>query len=58
MEKAVYLGLTEKVAKRIGISREEFEEGRIAETKRIIASYRQFELGEPTPGDSGTRPDT
>ena len=43
MDKAVYLGLTEKVAKRIGISKEEFEEGRISDTKRIITAYRQFE---------------
>ena len=50
MDKAIYLGLTEKVAKRIGISKEEFEDGRIAETQRIIEAYRQFELGEPTEG--------
>ena len=50
MDKAIYLGLTEKVAKRIGISKEEFEDGRKAETHRIIEAYRQFESGKPTEG--------
>ncbi len=45
MEKTVYLGLTEKVAKRIGISLEEWEQGRQKEIKRIVDAYLQFEVG-------------
>jgi len=46
MEKAVYLGLTEKVAKRIGISKEELQEGKQQETDRIVAAYWAFEAGK------------
>ena len=48
MDKAIYLGLTEKVANRIGISKKEFEDGRIAETKRIVEAYQRFESGTRT----------
>lgn len=48
MEKAIYLGLTDKVAKRIGISREEWEAGRTKETERIVSSYLEFEAGKAT----------
>ena len=47
MEKAVYLGLTEKVAKRIGISKVAWEQGKQKEIKRIVDSYLQFESGKP-----------
>ena len=50
MDKAIYVGLTEKVAKRIGIGREELEDGAIEETNRIIESYRKFETGVLTNG--------
>lgn len=46
MEKAIYLGLTEKVAKRIGISREELRNGKQEETKRIVDAHHQFEAGK------------
>ena len=48
MEKAIYLGLTDKVAKRIGISREEWEAGRAQETERIVNAYLEFEAGNAT----------
>ena len=48
MDKAIYLGLTENVANRIGISKKEFEDGRIAETKRIVEAYQRFESGTRT----------
>ncbi len=47
MEKAVYLGLTEKVAKRIGISLDEWDQGRQKEVKRIVDAYLQFKAGNP-----------
>ncbi len=48
MEKAIYLGLTDKMAKRIGISREEWEAGRAQETERIVNAYLEFEAGNAT----------
>ena len=53
MDKAVYLGLTEKSLKRLGIAKDEFERGRKAETDRIIEAYRKFELGQSTVGVVG-----
>jgi type I restriction enzyme M protein len=46
MEKAVYLGLSEKVAKRIGIGKEELQEGKQQETNRIVTAYKAFEEGK------------
>lgn len=46
MEKAVYLGLAEKVAKRLGIVKEELQEGKQQETNRIVAAYGAFEAGK------------
>ena len=48
MEKAIYLGLTEKVAKRIGIRASEREAGRAKELERIVSAYTKFEAGEKT----------
>ena len=48
MEKAVYLGLTDKVAKRIGIAKEELEAERPREIERILNAYLGFEAGKST----------
>ena len=45
METSVYLGLTEKIARRIGIERDELVKGKIDETKRILEGYQNFEKG-------------
>ncbi len=45
METAVYLGLTEKIAKRIGISKEELNNGKKEETIRILDGFSKFESG-------------
>lgn len=46
MEKAIYLGLTKKTAKRIGIREKELESGKLEELKRIVESYLDFENGK------------
>jgi type I restriction enzyme M protein len=45
METSVYLGLTEKIANRIGIGREELLDGKKSEAQRILSAYRLFEKG-------------
>ncbi len=49
MAKSVYLGLDEKTAKRIGISRNELADGKETERNRIVSEYRAFEEGVPGP---------
>ena len=46
MERAIYLGLTKKTAKRIGISESELVCGKKEESNRIIKSYLDFEKGK------------
>ncbi len=46
METSVYLGLTEKIARRIGIERDELVNGKIEETIRILEGYQNFEKGQ------------
>lgn len=46
MQKSVYLGLTEKVAKRIGIGKEELEKGKNNEIKNIVDGFNKFSKGE------------
>lgn len=47
MEKAVYLGLVPKTAKRIGINAAELSTERHKEIDRIVANYRAFTKGVP-----------
>ena len=49
MEQSVYLGLTSKTAKRIGISRQELDREKPREIKRIVSNYRKY-----TDGKNGT----
>jgi type I restriction enzyme M protein len=46
MEKSVYLGLSLKTARRIGISRAELEQGKAAELERIVGSFKKFQNGK------------
>lgn len=48
MEKSIYLGLSVKTARRIGITRNELEQGKAAEMKRIVDSYKKFQDGKKT----------
>jgi len=62
MEASVYLGLTEKIAKRIGISKKELTDGKNEETVRILEGYMKFKRGERTktvinPSDANDRLD-
>jgi type I restriction enzyme M protein len=45
METSVYLGLTEKIAKRIEINRDELIVGKKDDVQRILEGYRNFEKG-------------
>lgn len=47
MAKSVYLGLGEKIAKRLGIGRQELESGKEQELKEIVENFRKFEQGIP-----------
>jgi type I restriction enzyme M protein len=49
MEKSVYLGLTPKISKRIGIPKGELVEQKPSERDRIVANYRDFLKGKPGP---------
>ncbi len=46
MDKAVFLGLTPKTAKRVGISRKELETGNPKEIERILANFASFKAGK------------
>ena len=46
MERAIYLGLNDKTAKRIGITKAELEREKPKEAARIISAYRRFEDGK------------
>ena len=46
MQQCVYLGLTEEVAKRIGIGKGELENGKNNEIKKIITEFYRFSNGE------------
>lgn len=45
MAKSVYLGLGEKIAKRLGISKQELDSGKEQELKEIVESFKKFEQG-------------
>lgn len=47
MEKSVYLGLTAKIAKRIGISRVELEREKPKEMDRIVENFNKYLNGRP-----------
>jgi type I restriction enzyme M protein len=49
MEKAVFLGLTPKTAKRVGISRKELETEKPLEASRILSNYVAFKDGKHGP---------
>ena len=45
MEKSVYLGLTTKTAKRIGIPRHELESQKPIEAEKIVSTFKSFMQG-------------
>ncbi len=47
MEKSVYLGLTTKTGKRVGIPRHELESQKPLEEARIVSNFRAFMQGKP-----------
>jgi type I restriction enzyme M protein len=49
MDKAVYLGLSPKTAKRIGISRKELEKENPIEIEGIVSRYNKFKEGKAGP---------
>jgi type I restriction enzyme M protein len=49
MDKSVYLGLTPKTAKRVGISRQELESEKPKELNQIAARFGSFLDGQPGP---------
>jgi type I restriction enzyme M protein len=46
MEKSVYLGLTTKTAKRVGIPRSELESQKPLEASRIVSNFKAFMYGQ------------
>lgn len=54
MAKSIYLGLSEKIAKRLGISKNELEAGKEEEFKTIVEKYKSFVAG--IPGDYVVEP--
>jgi type I restriction enzyme M protein len=45
MSKSVYLGLGEKIAKRLGISKQELDSGKEQELQTIVDNFKKFEQG-------------
>jgi type I restriction enzyme M protein len=49
MDKTVYLGLTPKTGKRVGIGRKELEAENPKEIEAVVSSFKKFKAGKPGP---------